>query len=287
MALGYLRLGLLSKAIATLEQGVAKAPQAWILWELLGNSYSDAERYREAEKAYQGGLLQENCDPHVIHLNRAIAFERAGNLKQAWSAIQKVDSTRLSRMADEVRIRVSCALGNKRRALRIAHNLCRQPIPVENRDSRRESSILTTCARVLKAAPKARRKARGLAYQAIGLNPANNEALALIRELDNNRAIGASLFKLLIHGIWNEPLGKAKTPPGFFRSCQVRAKNQATAIRYARQFFPPRVRSSLLVEEASNLPSHDIDLDGVYFLSSLMFYRRRRKSSFRRRQRPR
>src|SRR5688572_5527241 len=77
LALAYLRTGKLSKAIAILEEGVIRANRVWVLWELLGNCYSDGGRYSKAEKAYAEALRRENCDDDVIHLNRAIAFNRA------------------------------------------------------------------------------------------------------------------------------------------------------------------------------------------------------------------
>ncbi|MDB6037312.1 MAG: hypothetical protein JWM99_1153, partial [Verrucomicrobiales bacterium] len=52
LALAYLRSNKLSKAIKVLEEGVAKAGRVWLLWELLGNCYSDAGRFVKAEKAY-------------------------------------------------------------------------------------------------------------------------------------------------------------------------------------------------------------------------------------------
>src|SRR6185295_8730093 len=62
MALAYLGLDQLPKAIATLEEGVRAAERVWLLWELLGNCYSDEGRYDAAEKAYQTALSKERCD---------------------------------------------------------------------------------------------------------------------------------------------------------------------------------------------------------------------------------
>ena len=59
MALAHLGLHRLSKAIAVLEEGVAKAGRVWLLWELLGNCYSDAGRYKNAERAYQQRIEDE------------------------------------------------------------------------------------------------------------------------------------------------------------------------------------------------------------------------------------
>ncbi len=277
MALAYLRLGALPKAIAILEQGVAKAGRVWLLWELLGNCYSDAGRYGAAQTAYQEALSRENCDPEVIHLNRAIAFERAGKLKKCWAAIQQVEAPRLSRRADALRIGVLRSLGNKRAASRLALSLSRRPIPAADVDSLSESSILTTCALALKDNPKTRLKARNLAFRAVGLNLTNLSALSLIREIDQQRSPRSSLHQLLIQGVWNEPFGRSKTPPGFFRTCQVAARNERTAFRYAKRFFPAEVRSSLTIEEHKTIPWDEVTLDGVYSLTGFMFYPRRIK----------
>src|SRR3954471_1371043 len=97
LALAYLRSERLSKAIAVLEEGVAKAGRVWILWELLGNCYSDAGRFAKAEKAYQKALQLEGCNHDVVHLNRAIAFNRTGKYSDAKSALWLVKSPRLRR----------------------------------------------------------------------------------------------------------------------------------------------------------------------------------------------
>jgi len=281
IALAHLRLGALSKAITTLEEGVTKAERVWLLWELLGNCYSDAGRYKAAEDAYKHALLKKGCDADVVHLNRAIAFNRAGKLKEAQSAIQEVQSPRLRRRADAIQVRIDLALGKQRSASKLALNLSHRRAPVADLDPRHESFLLTTCALALSSDVKHRRKARGLLFRAVGFNPQNAEALSLIREIDGKRSSRASLYQLLIRGLWNESFGRAKDPPGFFRSCQVAARDEPNAFRLARRFFPVEVRSSLAIEECKIIPCEDIESDGVYSISSLMFYRRRR-----RRQRP-
>src|SRR5215475_5566062 len=62
IALAHLRLGAVRKAIAVLEEGVIKAGRVWLLWELLGNCYSDAGRYKAAEAAYKQALSKDKCD---------------------------------------------------------------------------------------------------------------------------------------------------------------------------------------------------------------------------------
>src|SRR5260221_870929 len=95
LALAHVRSNKLSKAIAVLEEGVTKVGRVWILWELLGNCYSDAGRFAKAEKAYREALTREGCDLDVVHLNRAIAFNRRGKHAEAKIALRLVKSPRL------------------------------------------------------------------------------------------------------------------------------------------------------------------------------------------------
>src|SRR5262245_30524625 len=151
LALAYLRLEKLSKAIAVLEEGVAKAGRVWILWELLGNCYSDAGRYAKAETVYQKALQLQGCDHDVIRLNRAIAFSRGKKNAEAKNALRRVKSPRLRRRADACRIRTALELRDTRTARLVAFRLSRmRPTREENYDRESESEIFFSCALALR-----------------------------------------------------------------------------------------------------------------------------------------
>lgn len=279
LALAYLRSGKLSKAIAVLEEGVTKAGRVWILWELLGNCYSDAGRFAKAEKAYGKALAREGCDRDVVHLNRAIAFSRREKHVDAEMALKLVKSPRLHRRADACRIRNALQLGETRSAHRLALRLYRRhPVPDENYDRESESEIFLACALALKGSPKTKAKAVRLTFKAVEMQPDNTEALAVIREVQRRETASPHLFRLLLHGVWDAPIGKSRVPPGFFRTLEVAASSQQAALEYAMPFFPKAVRESLSVEETKTLRSSALTLEGVYFLSAYHFYPRRRKS---------
>jgi tetratricopeptide (TPR) repeat protein len=196
LALAHLRSGQLPKAIAILEEGVAKAGRVWVLWELLGNCYSDARRFGKAEKAYQCAFAQEGCDRDVVNLNRAIAFGRRGKFAEAKIALKPVHSARLRRRADACRIRIALQLGELRSAQRLASRLCRQhAAPSETYDPENESEILLTCALALKNGPKTKSKALRLAFEAVEIKPDNGEALAVIREIQHREAVSLDLLQ--------------------------------------------------------------------------------------------
>jgi tetratricopeptide (TPR) repeat protein len=60
LALAYAGLKMPNKAISTLEEGVRLAPSVWLLWELLGNQYSDQGGYRDAQRCYSESVA---CAP--------------------------------------------------------------------------------------------------------------------------------------------------------------------------------------------------------------------------------
>ncbi len=81
-AQAYAGLGKLDEAIAVLQRGVDLAPEAWLNWQLFGNSLSDAGRYDEAA-AYRSALACERVLAGSIHLNQAILAERRGDFSEA------------------------------------------------------------------------------------------------------------------------------------------------------------------------------------------------------------
>lgn len=278
MALGHLQEGKVSKAIAVLEQGVREAQRVWVLWELLGNCYSDAERFHDAELAYQEALLREGCDNAVVHLNRAIAFGRAGKPAEATAAIRRVKSPHLLRRAEACRIRIELRRGNKRMARRLALRLCRRPPAVgECYDRKDRSEIFLACALALKENGQTLGKARRIAFRAVEQDPSNREALEVIRE-SNRRKGRPKLYQIVFKGTWDVPIGRSRMPPGFFRSCRVAASSEKAAFQHGRLFFPTSVRKSLGVEESKVIRNGRPLLEGVYFLSGYCFYPRRKRT---------
>ncbi|MCP4591619.1 MAG: tetratricopeptide repeat protein [bacterium] len=83
LALAYAGLGDLEQAIETLEDGVQKGPSVWLLWLMLGNCRSDAERYSEAHEAYEQALRCPVVEESSVHLNASIAMSRENRLQEA------------------------------------------------------------------------------------------------------------------------------------------------------------------------------------------------------------
>jgi tetratricopeptide (TPR) repeat protein len=279
LARAYRQSDRLPQAVRVLEDGVAKAGRVWILWSLLGNCYSDSGQFAKAEKAYQQALLRPQCDSGVVHLNRAIAFARARKFLKAATAIHCVRSQHLLRRAEACRIRISLAQAETRMARQLAFRLCqRRANATENYSAETESEILLACALAFKDSRSAKQKALRLALKAVEIQPNNQEALATVREILQQKASNPCFFRLTIQGIWHTRFDDSHVPPGFFRAIEVVADDRAAAFQYSKPFFPKAVRKSLLIDKANILSGPAVSLEGVYFVSGYMFYPRRKQA---------
>ena len=272
LALAYLRQGKIAKAIHVLEDGVSKARRVWILWELLGNSYSDANRYEEAENAYLKALQQPGCDASLVHLNRGIAFHRQGKISEARAALRQVNSDHVKRRANALRIRLALADGKNSVARQLAAELERSRFPKGGYHEREtESEIALSCSLAFQTSVDRKKKARTLAVRAVEHDPTNQAALSLIRELDAESDLHAKLYRLLILGRWPKPFAGESKIPGFYRTIHVVASNEKEAFWYAKQILPTELRRQLSVEECS-LSNARMKQKGVYYLSGYAFF---------------
>jgi tetratricopeptide (TPR) repeat protein len=272
LALAYLRQGKLDRAIAYLEDGVSKAPLARILWELLGNCYSDKGRFVDAERIYLSALKMDKRRRDTIHLNRGIAFGRAGNFGKALNALKLVKSPRLQRRADAFRIRVALSTGKLHHARAIANRLARVSSGArECYDAANEAEVWLTCALALQTDPRTKRKALRFAHKAGMIRPESDEILRTVREICGERAAGMKYHRLILEGTLQCD-GSEKAASGFFRTVGVLAKNAEDALRKTKPYFCGSVQKTLSIAEVNVLEGVQVDLGGVYYLSDYMCF---------------
>ena len=81
--------GDLAKALATIEDGVSKAPRAWPLRLLQGELHSDNGEYDAALAAYDSVLAIDGADVDAVHINAAIVLHRAGRYEEALARLDR------------------------------------------------------------------------------------------------------------------------------------------------------------------------------------------------------
>jgi tetratricopeptide (TPR) repeat protein len=221
LARAYLLRDEKTRAIATLQDGVAKAPNVWQLWELLGDSWTDVGDTRRARESYERVLALPNAD-NVARAHALTELERYDEaIAIALAALDDSDA-----QADE-RARLQYS---------IAYALW----------SKGQSDM-----------------ALAAAWEVVSLHPANEDAMWLIREIEQQHSRMAMQFRLIAEG--------QKDGRRFLVTSDVVADDEQEARDLAIRFEPESVRSSIIFEEVKKLHRAADLPKGVYWRSDYVF----------------
>lgn len=253
MALAYADDEKPGRAIKVLEEGVQKAPLCWLLWQLLGNYYSEQKRHRDSQKCYRQALQCPQVDPSSVHLNIAIGLGRHGDHEAALRHVNQVTSKELEVHATAHKMHVLNSLGR----FREAHNLGKRKVAALERACDDAHWLAELHAELGVALWSGRRdKSRALrhAWKAIELDGGLQRAIWLIREVTYKVSPAARYMRLLVRGRWYEALLEGEsTAPGFFANYDAVADTPEEALEFIKPFEPKPVRSSLVSDEVKVL----------------------------------
>jgi len=221
MARAYLLRDEKTRAIATLQDGVAKAPNIWQLWELLGDSWSDVGDARRARESYERVLALPNADS----VARAHALTELERFDEAIAIAQEALDDSDANADERARLQYS-----------IAYALW----------SKGESDA-----------------ALDAAWSVVALHPANEDAMWLIREIEQRHSRAAMQFRLIAEG--------QKDGRRFLVTSEVVADNEQEARDLAIRFEPEDVRTSIVFDEVKKLHQASELPKGVYWRSDYVF----------------
>lgn len=276
IALAYEQQGRTTDAIAILREGVTKVPNAWPLWELLGNFYSDEEDYGEARAAYQRAVNCSNADTDSINYNYAILLKREGKLEEALQLADRVGSEELKTKIRVLRISLLNGLHKPDEAIQIGSQLIdemmRQP-KLEDEDMQDLARAFAEVGRAYWEGKQDRQKAWENAWKALEWDRADNSALWLVREIINRKSAGSKWFKLIVEGKWHFPIEADKPPPGFITTYEVVADTAEDALAFAQDLEPVEVRPTMHLDSHEDLGSFPENQQGVYWRSAYGFYK--------------
>lgn len=88
-ALAYNALDMKKEAIKVLNEGTDIVPDLWLLWQLLGNYYSDEGKFKDSFASYEEGLKISNHCKISLNYNYALAFEKSGDMLKAQKRLSK------------------------------------------------------------------------------------------------------------------------------------------------------------------------------------------------------
>ncbi|HOC93566.1 MAG TPA: hypothetical protein PKH33_14520 [bacterium] len=185
MGLVYMEKGEINKAIKTLEEGVKKAPDIWLLWQLLGNAYSDNKKYKKALQSYSSALKCADKDVSSIYYNIAIALSREEKYEEALKACENVIREELLLM----RISLKIFLLNKLNRFEESIDLGKRQIDTlesSEQDNTYISKIYSEMAIAYWAHDRDEINALKHIFKAIEHDKTNSDAMNILREVENN-----------------------------------------------------------------------------------------------------
>ncbi|MBI9075024.1 MAG: tetratricopeptide repeat protein [Desulfatibacillum sp.] len=256
LGLAYSQKGKPKKAIKILKKGLRIAPDLWVLWQLLGNLQSDLNNFSEAQTSYEKALQCESTDEDSIRYNSALAYIRENKYIEAQKQIEQVnfkellrkESYKLLLLASQTNITIFNELNEFKKAYDFGLSLLKDISHVDafpKELSALYDSFATTMWKLTE-----NNQAFEYLWKSIELDKTNQNAMFLIRELENQFSSEAKSFQLVIEGVMPVSSGHGTEGVGFFTSYNVVAKNPDQAFELAKRFEPKNLHESLRVEEA-------------------------------------
>lgn len=266
LAAAHLADGQPDEALRVLETGVDKAPTVWILWQMLGNCCSDMGHFERAQAAYHRALACPGGDPNSINLNRAIALHRQKRSDEAWELLQSLNTPDPS-ICIRVRVEQMSILNGQGRhdeAVRIGRLMLERLDDTSTPDL--VSLLRSEIAESLRRSGYDSEVVMPLALEAARLDPQNDQALWLIRELEGECSPDASYFRLLLHGRIDLP--ERGGPLEFFSKADVVATSAHEALELVKRLEPDDIGETLTIDEYEVLEPRPVEPIGVYRLSA-------------------
>ncbi|MDH5764332.1 MAG: hypothetical protein OEZ51_15305 [Nitrospinota bacterium] len=279
-ALAYADLDKKKKAIQVLEKGVKKAPDVWLLWQLLGNYYSDEGDLKKALTAFEKGLQTKQPDNVSLKYNYAIALQRQKKFKKAQGLISEILSD--ERYPDDIEEGLFLYIQGLRLSLlndlKQYEETLKLFAELESIISQHENSQPSELSRIFDEVATAhwnlKNKDRSEAYlkKSIEYDKKNTSAQWLHREMHKEEDYShAKYFRLIIEGIWHTPFEGETNLPGFFTNYDVIANDEEEALEIIKYFEPPEIHYSLKIADSEILKAPK-QPKGVYGTMSYNFF---------------
>lgn len=260
----------LPRAIAILQEGVAKAPRAWALWIYLGELRSDHGDYDGALAAYDTALDIDGIDSDEVHINAAIVHDRAGRPEDALMRLHEVIGTRERAAIAAARVRANILNELDRPEAAIAAAQAGLARANEETMPDEIAPLHTAIARASWARGD-REAALREVWEALRLH-ADNSALWLVREIESRYSERSQYFRISVRGAWHVPFGDDPEPQGFLRKFDVVAEDEQEAMQLIARMEPEEVQHTLHIHAIEMLEYVPDQPKGIYWCTGRVFF---------------
>ena len=268
------RQGDLDEALDVVNAGINAVPDAFPLWELLGNIYSKKRMFDEAQQAYQRALECPNADQESVKYNFAVMWRNAGHLDRALALATQVTSPAMSIRAKTLRTSLLNGMGLYEECANLSNAIVGEVMALDEMSDDDMKELAQTYAELGRALWLGRGDKQGAfenAWKALEWERADPSALWLIRELIARKSPESHWFRMELQGLWYFPLEQNKEAPHFTVSYDVVADNEEEALMFTKHLEPPEIRDSMVVancEDRGDYPNH---MQGIYWRSNYNF----------------
>lgn len=282
LALAYQIEGKLEKAVRILREGVKQAPGSWLLWQQLGNLYSDRAEFDKAHESYDRALQCADADASSITLYRANVLHRQGEYEMALHLLNSVSDADARNQGSALRVTLLNSLARSEEAMALAKQTIARLEESEHKDEpdvrhdlARLHAELAVAYKILQLPPE---MVLAEIREALSSERTNSFAMRLLREHINLKSPTAKHFWLQVKGTWDAPILADEESeieefvPDFYVNFDVVADTPEEGLTFCREFEPEGVRDSLQIDDVEELESCPDELKGVYGCTGHVFY---------------
>jgi tetratricopeptide (TPR) repeat protein len=271
LAMACAHVGALDRAVRVLEIAVERAPEAWLLWQLLGNFRSDQGEAEKAFEAYRRGLSCPEAWADPLHLNYAIALKNHQRFEEAREHLARVEDEDLQLQKQITQAGLHNDMGRHEEALSLAESLIEEA-DEEELEPEFLAQLHVECGRAFVHGHGDREAARRCLIDALEACWGHEQAYLLSREILDRRAEKSVLWNLMVTGEWPGEADERGGPLGFYLAAYVNAPDQGEALKYLRRLCPEELGPSLRVDEAEELEDFEDEPLGVYWTSGFSLF---------------
>lgn len=260
--------------IEVLRKGVSVLPEAFPLWELMGNLYAREKDFEQSETAYVTALSCPNSDAPSICYNMAVMLKNAGRLEQSLSLAADIEAGHLATRVNTLQTVLLNLLERYDEATELANFTIGEIMSLEelaDEDMKDLAAVYAELGKAIFLGTGNKQAAFESAWKALEWERSEPTALWLVRELIARKSPESRWYQLEVEGNWYFSLEQGKTPPRFRVTYDVVADNIDEAMMFAKHLEPPEIRESMKVKTVSDRGSHAGQTQGLYWRSPYNF----------------
>lgn len=269
-ALAHAGRGELDTAVDVLERGVERAPLAGSNWQLLGTYRAELGRLDEARSALERALACPDAWHASVRLDLAHVALRSRDPEAALRSLDGVEDEELALELLSARMRALAALDRCDEAERLGARMLEDA--GDESDDPGLSAVAAQVALLRVRRGDDRAAVRAFAVRRWTLDPASDELLAAVREIDGRRSPTAHGVRVLVHGEIPANHAARARATGFFASADAVADSAEEALELVRALDQREPRALLQLVETEVLEPKPDELVGVYRVGERTFY---------------